>query len=378
MKKIFLLVAICAVGWCTACSDDDEAQQQGVAAKTNVEKLLKTSYWYGTTYFLLSENGEKKLSEKSLNATIGNKGLNYDNIYGLGLFNFSKRSEVLTYRESMKSQMPMSYGVKYAYTYDDVAKTLELKEKGGADKANWLANQSLQIVEAVVDRVVFDSPLRDEMRAQLVELRVSIPLNVIGLRTVCSRLIDPDQLARCAAALPASLGWWNVVATLQDNYWQERSYFVRTVNGVEKVDEKSLMLLKYGAETDSRGVMNSLNRFAVDKNGAINQFIYLEDGRTWGVYRGAFELIYNSNNSWIFYLSTQNVDYQTHNYCASTDIKARSVAADCVELDVVINDSTRKTWAEFITSETTGIRTVWTKITDQKTIEELKNAKEIQ
>ncbi|MEG2612953.1 MAG: hypothetical protein RR971_05625, partial [Alistipes sp.] len=239
-------------------------------------------------------------------------------------------------------------------------------------------NQSLQIVEAVVDRVVFDSPLRDEMRAQLVELRVSIPLNVIGLRTVCSRLIDPDQLARCAAALPASLGWWNVVATLQDNYWQERSYFVRTVNGVEKVDEKSLMLLKYGAETDSRGVMNSLNRFAVDKNGAINQFIYLEDGRTWGVYRGAFELIYNSNNSWILNLSTQNVDYQTHNYCASTDIKARSVAADCVELDVVINDSTRKTWAEFITSETTGIRTVWTKITDQKTIEELKNAKEIQ
>ncbi|MEG1405614.1 MAG: hypothetical protein RSC34_03270 [Alistipes sp.] len=133
-------------------------------------------------------------SDKALIRYIGDAG--WKGFGGGGYFQFIEGNVVRTYCDQYKPSLPMVYSDKYTYIYDGNRQVFELKTKD----ANTIF-QTLQVVVAEENKIISDSPLRDQTRKDLAILHIVIPENTIGLRTVCVRITDPADLARLNAAV---------------------------------------------------------------------------------------------------------------------------------------------------------------------------------
>lgn len=166
-----------------------------------------------------------------------------------------------------------------------------------------------------------------------------------------------------------------IVNTLSAGYWRSEEYFIYTEDGEEKVSwGRTLWGLKRDLNESTYAC--GIDIFSCTPEGSIHKYDsrYI-DGRTsiLTVLRGAYSLYFNLDGTSVR-LVAHHRPFAENSIYNHADLHLRSIEPDRIEFDMDLNAIIRAEWALFIPLQnTTGVRVVFTSISDEAMAEEYIN-----
>lgn len=160
-------------------------------------------------------------------------------------------------------------------------------------------------------------------------------------------------------------------------YWSSRSSFRYLKNGVEEVDPISTLSSLYAEYVGFIEPRFFLGVFypsgnSIDKY-TVTPYTGDSKGEKLQVCRGLYTIRIDSERN-VIKLTANDPAVAEHSIYTDAELRLISLAEDRIEFDLKINDYVRNAWAPFFDRVEapltfTGIREVWTPVTEQQKIE---------